>query len=45
MTMPRAVNANLTLLERKESTARLTISLKSIVFLAVSTRGVVMELL
>jgi hypothetical protein len=45
MTMPRAVRANLTLLVRKESMARLTISLKSIVFRAVSTNGVVIEIL
>jgi hypothetical protein len=43
--MPRAVRANLTLLVRKESMARLTISLKSIVFRAVSTNGVVIEIL
>src|SRR5947199_10299471 len=41
ITMHSAVKTNLTLLARKESMARLTMSLKSMVFLAVSTSGVV----
>jgi hypothetical protein len=37
--MPSAVRANRTLLVRNESIAMLTISLKSIVLVAVSTNG------
>ena len=39
ITMPRAVSAKRHLLVRKESTASVTISLKSIVLRAVSTSG------
>src|SRR5579884_2207419 len=39
ITMPIAVRAKRTLLVRKESSASVTISLKSIVFRAVSTKG------
>src|SRR2546423_3109423 len=45
ITMPSAVRANRTLLVRKESMAMLTISLKSIVFRAVSARGVLIKIL
>src|SRR5437763_15965888 len=45
ITMPSAVRAKRTLLVRKESMAMLTISLKSIVFRAVSARGVLMKIL
>src|SRR5437016_8694451 len=45
ITMPSAVRANRTLLVRKESMAMLTISLKSIVFRAVSAIGVLMKIL
>src|SRR5437899_2882743 len=45
ITMPSAVRAKRTLLVRKESMAMLTISLKSIVFRAVSARGVLIKIL
>ena len=37
MTMPKAVSAKRTLLERKESTANFAISLKSMVLVALSS--------